>query len=65
MITRFSIAFEDLLASSIAPQVMPPCIGVEYVLSMPTVNVYLILLHADQTPCQYSIKGRSRNPTQK
>ena len=26
MITRFSIAFEDLLASSIAPQVMPPCL---------------------------------------
>ena len=25
MITRFLIAFEDLLASSLAPQVMPPC----------------------------------------
>jgi len=58
VITRFSIAFEDLLASSIAPQVMSPCIGVEYVLSMPTVNVYLILLHADQTPCQYSIRPK-------
>ena len=29
IITRSSIAFEDLLASSIAPQVMPPC---QYVL---------------------------------
>ena len=28
MITRSSIVFEDLLASSIAPQVMPPCLGV-------------------------------------
>ena len=25
MITRLSIAFEDFLGSSIAPQVMPPC----------------------------------------
>ena len=28
MITRSSIAFEDFLGSSIAPQVMPPCIKV-------------------------------------
>ena len=27
MITRLSIAFEDFLGSSIAPQVMPPCQG--------------------------------------
>ena len=27
MITRSSIAFEDFLGSSIAPQVMPPCFG--------------------------------------
>ena len=29
MITRSSIAFEDFLGSSIAPQVMPPCSGKE------------------------------------
>ena len=28
MITRSSIAFEDFLGSSIAPQVMPPCLTV-------------------------------------
>ena len=28
MITRSSIAFEDFLGSSIAPQVMPPWVGV-------------------------------------
>ena len=28
MITRSSIAFEDFLGSSIAPQVMPPCLNV-------------------------------------
>ena len=28
MITRSSIVFEDFLSSSIAPQVMPPCLGV-------------------------------------
>ena len=30
MITRSSIAFEDFLGSSIAPQVMPPCLQVRY-----------------------------------
>ena len=29
MITRLSIAFEDFLGSSIAPQVMPPCSPVQ------------------------------------
>ena len=29
MITRSSIAFEDFLGSSIAPQVMPPCLTLE------------------------------------
>ena len=30
MITRSSIPFEDMLASSIAPQVMPTCVEVRY-----------------------------------
>ena len=32
MITRLPIAFEDFLGSSIAPQVMPPCLQLKHVL---------------------------------
>ena len=47
MITRFTIAFEVLLASSIAPQVMPPCSCIAlqcYLITRTTKFAYFLFL---------------------
>ena len=53
MITRLSIAFEDFLGSSIAPQVMPPC---------PPLRLKTILIEAyNEMQVQNWKRSKSRN----